>query len=559
MTEKIEPVGKCLGDILGRYERRPVILPPFQRPFSWDKAKVGAFWDDIISFREDYAAAPVTASYYLGSMVTLKSQEQIIVLDGQQRLATGTIALAVLRDVSRQLGKEGNDFARDIQRELVEKETDPVIFSLTLGELDEDYFRRAIKTDPPAALEPKLRSHQLIETAKKISRDRVEAMIKGLSNEAAVKKLKSFQNALTKGVSVIVIQVDSEQDAFQIFETLNDRGLRLSVPDLVLNLLMRRTPDKPTQKLVREKWNEMIRQLGRRDVSRFLRHMWLSRHGDVKSYGLYDVIKKNLETNQIGSLSFAEQCAEECDAYVALLDQRIAAAGEVKSDLEGLLKYLDAPNSLPVLLSGYKCLTDSDFAKLVKLALNHYIRWSLVANQNPSDLETTFYQAARAIRQAVGKGDTSAKALAAGAAVLASRRLPDAVIEEAAQSLELDRREAIWLLTRIANSMQSRTKEIGMDAANLEHIFPQNPGDEWPNKTDLEPFTWNIGNLTILGERLNRSAQNHGFSIKQADYYSKSEIEMTRKLLAIPSWDPLAITTRARELGQLINRLWRAT
>jgi uncharacterized protein with ParB-like and HNH nuclease domain len=141
MSEEIDATRKSLGELLGRYERRPVVLPEFQRPYSWDKAHVVAFWDDLKTFRATYAASPVTASYFLGSIVVLKSDSQIILLDGQQRLATATIALSAIRDVARGLDPQGShkggDFARDVQRELLEKDTNPITYSLTLGELDE--------------------------------------------------------------------------------------------------------------------------------------------------------------------------------------------------------------------------------------------------------------------------------------------------------------------------------------------------------------------------------------------------------------------------------------
>ena len=129
MSKQIDASKRNLGGLLGRYERRPVFLPAFQRPYSWGKAQVEAFWDDILEFRDSYAASPITASYYLGAIVVMNNDEQIILLDGQQRLATAIIALASIRNVARSLdgsGKsKGSDFARDVQREFLEKRYGP--------------------------------------------------------------------------------------------------------------------------------------------------------------------------------------------------------------------------------------------------------------------------------------------------------------------------------------------------------------------------------------------------------------------------------------------------
>lgn len=561
MSKGIEAFRKSIGELLGRYERRPVVLPEFQRPYSWDKAQVTAFWSDLLEFQRIYAGSPVTASYFLGSVVILKSDEQIVLLDGQQRLATATIALSAMRDVARSLDlngtKVGADLARDIQRELLQKDTKPVTYSLTLGELDEEFFLKAIKVDPPLAASPKLRSHELIEAAREISREKVREFVGHSSLEQAKDVLENLQDALTKGMLVVAIQVQTEDDAFSIFESLNDRGLRLSVPDLVLNLLMRRASTKKEQRIVRDKWNAVVRHLGRRDVSRFLRHMWVSGHGDVKSQGLFTVIKAELEAKKISSSEFADECLDECETYIALLDQTLRLPKNDARNLEGLVRYLDVQPALPLLLSAYRCLNGSDFGKLLRMAVVQYVRYVLVTNQNPLHVETAFYEAARVMRDRKRQGDTSAKVLAGARGILRRLDVDDAAVEIAARDLELERTEAIWLMTQLANERQSKTREIATAVVNLEHIFPQNPATGWKNVDDLAPFRWHIGNLTILGEKLNRQAQNKSFAEKKAQFYAKSEVKMTQDLSRIAAWTPEALRKRAALLAKQVVATWR--
>jgi len=96
---------------------------------------LAAFWADLQGFRDRFNKKPVEATYFLGPIVTMESSIAITVLDGQQRLATATILLSVLRNVGRELYasislQEFDYFARDIQRELIEKkDTNPLMFS----------------------------------------------------------------------------------------------------------------------------------------------------------------------------------------------------------------------------------------------------------------------------------------------------------------------------------------------------------------------------------------------------------------------------------------------
>src|SRR5688572_2881941 len=161
------PRKASVGVLLNEYQRIPLKLPEFQRPYSWEKTQVATFWGDLSSFRERFEKSPVPAEYFLGPVVFIESKTEITVLDGQQRLATATIFLAVLRDLAREqnnkaASQELHDFARDVQRELIEKkDTNPLLYSLTLSDLDESFFLQTIKSDVPTKVKPGIRSNQL--------------------------------------------------------------------------------------------------------------------------------------------------------------------------------------------------------------------------------------------------------------------------------------------------------------------------------------------------------------------------------------------------------------
>ena len=557
------PRKSSIGSLLGHYERRAVKLPEFQRPYSWEKAQRVAFWADLIAFKERFDKSPVSASYFLGPVVVIESREEITVLDGQQRLATATILLAVLRDLARELHSANPDqeldyYARDIQRELIEKkDTEPLAYSLTLSELDEPFFLQAIKLDPRNAAKATLRSHQLIQAAYDYFLAEARGLIQSKKTQRQVPELKSLRDALIRGMSMVAIVVEDEEHAYEIFEALNDRGLRLSVPDLVVNLLLKRCENKVARQSVRQIWNSSIQLLGKRDVARFLRHLWLSKFGDLKAVGLYSAIKEHLISNKVTSLEFAQACADSCDDYLKLLDVDKSLPKDVMKDLEGLVRYLGVQNSMPLLLAGYQCLSDTDFTKLARIIVSVYLRHSLFSNQNPLELETAFYDAAREIRARKSLKESSAKQLQCAKAILLKLNPSDSVVQEQFDELFLSKSEASWIMLQLANTLQSKTRELGMDKANVEHIFPQNAGTDWPNRKNLEPFIWHIGNLTILGKKINAKAQNKGFSAKCQEHYSVSEIKMTAELLKIPSWDEAAIRSRANRLAKAAIELWK--
>jgi Protein of unknown function (DUF1524) len=77
------------------------------------------------------------------------------------------------------------------------------------------------------------------------------------------------------------------------------------------------------------------------------------------------------------------------------------------------------------------------------------------------------------------------------------------------------------------------------------------------NQHKLEPYLWHIGNLTMLGERLNRDVGNRGFSIMRERYAKKSELEMARQIAAsYITWDETTIKDRAKKLAPLVVEVW---
>jgi Protein of unknown function DUF262/Protein of unknown function (DUF1524) len=541
---------KKFGDLLGQFGT-PVKVPPFQRGYSWEKTHVSTLCDDIFDFNSSWTAGE---QYFLGPIVIIEENDKIVLLDGQQRLATVTVFFAALRDHARALAtQKGSDFARDTQRELIEPDDR---WSLVLNETDESFFRDAIQSDPPKTVTATLRSHVLIKQAYDLIRARIAKQLVGLKADEVVKRMKSLKQTLAVNAVVVAITVASEDDAFKIFETLNDRGLRLTVPDLLLNHLTRSAEpkDRPT---IREKWTYMLEKMGKRDIDRFLRHMWISKFGDVKSRGLYREIKGFITDQKLGPLDFAELCADECDSYVALVDvdDSLGNAGQY---VEATVDYLDVPAALPLLLSGVRCLDAGDVERLAKTVVALLVRY-LAADLNQATLEETLYKTAREVRQAHARKESSAKTYHTAKTILSGIDALDEQIKISIQKLILNRKQAQFIVTTLANQLQSATKEVAINQGTIEHIFPQKPTNaDWPNLDELAPYTWHIGNLTILGAKPNQKAANASFADKRTTHYPKSEIRMTKEVAAKYSkWDVATILTRTNdELLPMLKKAW---
>ncbi|HWO31267.1 MAG TPA: hypothetical protein VNO32_20935, partial [Candidatus Acidoferrum sp.] len=163
------------------------------------------------------------------------------------------------------------------------------------------------------------------------------------------------------------IPVRSQRDAFKIFETLNDRGLRLSVPDLLLNFLMGLANSDGERDQIRRYWDGIIEAMGKKDVGQLIRHIWVSTYGDLKSIDLFTALKQHIEGKQIKSLDFARTCSEECGRYVELLRASKDDLGEAARPVSVLVNDLGFDQTLPLLLSAHTMLSNGDLNKVARL------------------------------------------------------------------------------------------------------------------------------------------------------------------------------------------------
>jgi hypothetical protein len=95
----------------------------------------------------------------------------------------------------------------------------------------------------------------------------------------------------------------------------------------------------------------------------------------------------------------------------------------------------------------------------------------------------------------------------------------------------------------------------GTDRVHVEHIYPQTPaGQKWLNHATIIN---RLGNLTLLGKRLNASIKNANFATKKRDGYGGTDILMTKDLLAREVWDTTAINERQSELSKWVFDIWK--
>lgn len=576
MAEAFNAHRETVGGLLNSLNSTRVVVPMFQRGYMWQKKHVEAFWQDIKKHKDRSALRTSPERHFLGPIVTLEEEKEgeeiIYLLDGQQRLATATILFSVIRDLAREIGTvtgipAAHGLADTIQNQVIQK--DDGTFTLDLGQTDALFFREYIQRDEKPTIKPKIRTHKNIVQSRKILIDNLKAITGTItpSTDAlkVIDELKAFRKILLSDLIMARIPVTSSRAAYSIFETLNDRGLRLSGPDLLLNYLMGNAPDEDLQ-VIQDLWTEMIQRMGTHDINVFLRHMWISKYGDLKEVDLFTALKTDIESNKIASLDFVRLCADECENYVQLIDVNEEEIGRDSTPfVRALVKELHLYSALPLLLSCYPHIKNQDFASVVKLLLVFVVRYSIIGNLESASMEDLFFRLAREAREILESEKVDKATIRRCIHHIKTRLVAlspdDTTLKLRVPDLVMDAGDAKYVVNRIARHIQSPTKEITLHESNVEHIFPQNPEpDEWGGKETqekLEEYLWHLGNLTIFGRRMNRKAANKEFEIKREQYEQKTEVIMTKELAQnYTFWDETTIKDRAAKLTDKVLEIW---
>jgi hypothetical protein len=545
---------RTLGVLLSATSPR-IQVPDWQRSYSWGSEQLDQFWTDLTTFDSQYPGTNIdNQEYFLGSIVLVTGGPTLLLLDGQQRLATTTILLSALRDARR--GYKADAAAR-LQAKYIkdfDDATGSAEYILTLNEYDRDFFRRRIQDEEVTRMEPTLRSHALIVRARDYFNTRIaEAYRTRGGGESAFNWNLRISRVLTDHMSVVAVTSSDEDNAAAVFETLNDRGIGLSTPDLLRSYLLRKALDASSRERMVSAWQQiLVLNDDGINVDQFLRHYWVSLRGDVKARSLYREMKLRIDGERIDALRITEDLARSAQIYRDLAKAAIGPE-PLKECLESLSE-LAASVAYPLLLAAVDVADENDehVARLARTLVCLFVRYNVVGGRETTVLEGAVYATAKDLRDTKDFDAISAKLRDLAPGLREFKRQ----FEHASVSRPATQR---YLLKAIEAQMRL-TEEMDVASpsrVHVEHIYPQRP----PQTARLlrhAALINRMGNLTLLSRRLNQQIRNSDFTTKKERAYGTSEILMTRTLTELGDvWDANAIDERQRRLASYAVAVWR--
>ncbi len=457
---------------------------------------------------------------------------------------------------------------------------------LELSEPDKLFFKGIIDGNPlPESRDSHKRlNYVLTETVARVSS--TITALPGITDK--LDALKHLEDVLDD-CTVIHIVTDTRDEAYRLFQVLNDRGTSLTDGDLLrastLELLS--DPAHANQQAQAESaWNEILSDPPNA-IENFLRWYYSSTKGVRPSQsGLFDDFldaffpqHRNATISAADAAAILDRISEinvELKNCRKLLDGSwpfalAAPCTQWHADrLRLLVKDLGHTLCMPPLLAACK-LSQDKFSEVVQILERFIFRYKLISNLHVGPLTKVYFDQAVAIR--ANPATYSVATLRTQLARLQTTRATDAIFSSNLQLLAYNpdggNKELKYLLMTLEHFLRwfragghgdpqcmDTTRVFDFSNTTIEHVYPRNAGAAIKDPA-LEPLKHSLGNLSFLGPADNQTLGNSDFNTKKPVLLGSS-VTLNREIAANATWDPTTIAARKADLLTMALKVFRA-
>lgn len=552
-------------------------IPLYQRPFSWNEENFQELVDDIRD-----AIDNEEENYFLGTILLRAKEDGITyeIVDGQQRLTSLIILLAVFRDclneqkMQRWLVDEGDEYAGIPTRERIRVWKDlQEIFSEyvyksggTKRFIEDFESGRIVYPDKDSPV------YHLYE-AIKCFRDFLE----GLND------VRIFLEYLFTKVYFVRIITDDRSSAFRLFNVLNTRGLPLSAGDVLKSMNLEFVPEDRREDYFK-KWREIEEDIGRERLESVISYVRTIFAEEKAKRELVDEFETLFRINKIHrGTEFFDIILEYGGIYKEkILDPQLNSLGpqervRYQTLMDFMNKFLPFSEWVPPLMLFYKKFKDEHalYQFAFQLERKFFIEWC--ADFTATERLTSSINLIKLIKeQKTPEGVLNgmfehSEEIRRGR----ERRKIDFVDREAVKNILLSKLDdpqfyslkggkmARYVLLRLDMEMQEENFPgyANIGTITVEHILPRSPQREWLSifsKEDVDKIVNKLGNLTLLNKRRNSRASNYDFKRKKERYFDvkRNPFAITAMLREYDKWDKVSFEKRHRELLNLAFKIY---
>ena len=551
------------------------VIPVYQRNYDWLIDNCDQLFSDLVKLSRSNRC-----SHFFGSIVTSSADSSYnrLVIDGQQRLTT--ISLLLLAGI-----KAVKDGAIEISEESKIDEAYEVFLKAKFCNSERKIKLVPIENDR-IAYDKIFNEEDSFDEDSKVTRN-YRHFYDLLTRKPQALSFDQLLDAIER-LQIISIELDSDDDAQLIFESLNSTGLALTEADKIRNyLLMSLTPEE--QHMCFKNYWQKIEQATENQPTKFLRdyltiQQQLQR--PVRQSNIYYEWKKYMDGHGrkeelVKMLDYAHyyQQVTEAKLSTAKLSEKMRHICNIETDVTNVffiqfLKYASANN-----------LSEDEIFKVIDLVENYLAR-RIVCNMPGNALTQVFCALHKDVLKSIEEYSSANVELGNSYSDILTyhimRRDGNYQLPRDMQFVEsIKTRDAyhmlkpfqIFLFERLENSVHGEYNDVATDMkkknATIEHIMPQTLNGDWKamlgdNYEEIQDkYLHTFANLTLTG--INSELSNKPFEIKRDGKkigneiypgYKNSKYRLTKNVTLCDKWTEIELQNRCNEIVATFLRLY---
>ena len=531
------------------------IVPQYQRPYVWQEEIIQELIDDLYYAFENKQ----NSEYFLGALVLKRTTEKEFreyeILDGQQRLTTLCMMMAVIRDLikktqykytlSQMIYQEENELLKVPSRNRIKYNTRDKV---------KDFVKDYIIANGSTRKRDLVNYHEDTNIS-------VSNMAKAISTMHTIfenkENLESFAVFLLNNVLFIYVSTDNTEDAFRLFTILNDRGIPLSNADILKSINIGEISEEDLDEYSKH-W-EYLEEKYHKGFDRFLSFVRTILLKNKPSSNLLDEYEKNIYQKNIlkkgkNTIDFLIELDGIYDKIIDLNDENLS--NEYKNLVTIMKLGLHSDEWIPTVLSYFLKFEYYNLDEFIK-KLEYKFIGDLMSNVSPSKRRENLNNIIKTI-EIVSKENIDI--------LFENRELFDIDKNIFRKNINGDiygKKYTKYLLLKMEYLMNdnsvylSNYKEI-----SIEHVLPQNPlkKSHWRRDfTEEQRKLWTnkLSNLVLISNKKNVKLANLDFKKKKEEYLkNRMDVFNSSKIFLDKSskWDETNLRNRQNIMvNMLIN------
>lgn len=538
------------------------IIPSYQRPYAWTVDQASELFDDLY----DFFRAEEEEGYFLGSIVLIKEEgsARAQVVDGQQRLTTLTILLAVI--ASRSTGEDQKTLCGYLMEPGNKYEKLASKPRLTLRERDRDFFTKyvqGLQFEKLLELGPQSLGNESQKNIQKNSEkllQRIDAKFGKNSSD-----LDSFVAFLLGRCFLIAVSTPNEQSAFRIFSVMNSRGLDLQPTDIIKAGIIGKIASEIEQDRYNERWEDLEVALGRNGFNDLFGYIRMIHAKEKARRSLLEEFQAHVIPKVKSPEALIRDFLEPYGEAMTIAREASYRSEVDAQKINGYLRWLNRIDNSdwlpPAILFLAQHKDDPAYVLWYFERLERLAAFMHVCAYNVNWRIARYGELLEALERPHSLFDP----VAAVELTLEERKAMRERLDHEIYTLTPRRRS--YLILRLDSFLSDGGATYDADILTIEHVLPQtvSPGSQWetdwPDEEERAFWLHRIGNLVPLNTYRNPAASNLDFEEKKNKYFNGNKdvtsYALTSQVTLERQWTPEIVKGRQERLLKLLVKNWK--